>query len=173
MVIDLDGPIEPPSLPAGITLRGFDPERDDRTVHAIVAEAFAEGWSFVPDPFTVWRERHLNRLDADPTLWHLAVERDTVVGCTVCSPFPGGGFIDALAVRQPWRRRGIGLGLLGATFLTVSKRGDSRVALGVDSENEADATRLYERTGMRVLFSFLRFERSLGASDDGGTNGSS
>lgn len=161
MAIDLVHAIDPPHFPAGVTTRGFRRGTDDQAVHDAVNEAFAGQWSFAPESLDSWRKRHLERDDVDPALWQLAVDRDEIVGCTVCSPTAGGVYVDALAVRPAWQKRGIGLALLRSTFQVASERGHARVTLGVDSENEAGATRLYERAGMRVVFGFVRYELDL------------
>jgi ribosomal protein S18 acetylase RimI-like enzyme len=55
-----------------------------------------------------------------------------------------------LAVRRPWRRRGLGLALLRHSFVEMERRGMTRASLGVDAENLTGAVALYERAGMRV-----------------------
>ena len=62
------------------------------------------------------------------------------------------GFVNALAVRPAWRRRGLGLALLHQAFTWFWERGEHRVGLGVDSDNSTDALRLYERAGMRAVW---------------------
>ena len=62
------------------------------------------------------------------------------------------GFVNALAVRPAWRRRGLGLALLRQAFTWFWERGERRVGLGVDTENTTDALRLYERAGMRSVW---------------------
>ncbi len=161
MAIDLVQAIDPPHFPAGVTTREFQRGTDDQAVHDAVDQAFAGQWSFVPESLESWRKRHLERDDVDPTLWQLAVEGEEIVGCTVCSPTAGGVYVDALAVRPAWQKRGIGLALLRSTFRAGSQRGLARATLGVDSENEAAATRLYERAGMHVVFTFVRYELEL------------
>ena len=49
------------------------------------------------------------------------------------------GFVNSLAVRPPWRRRGLGLALLRQAFTWFWERGERRVGLGVDTENPTDA----------------------------------
>ena len=55
-------------------------------------------------------------------------------------------------MRPRWRRRGLGLALLRESFRRFAECGETTAALGVDSENPAGATRLYERAGMRILW---------------------
>ena len=60
------------------------------------------------------------------------------------------GWVQGLAVRRPWRRRGLGLALLLHSFRELRARGREHVGLGVDGENTTGAVRLYERAGMHV-----------------------
>ena len=92
------------------------------------------------------------RFDAEliPVAW----DGDEVVGVSLnyAKRMGDWGFIRTLAVREAWRRRGIGLALLHESFRRFAARGETTAALGVDSENPTGATRLYERAGMRVLW---------------------
>lgn len=69
--------------------------------------------------------------------------------------------VGALGVRKPWRRRGVGLALLHHVIRVFHARGERSVGLGVDSENPAGATRLYERAGMHGESESVTFEKSL------------
>jgi ribosomal protein S18 acetylase RimI-like enzyme len=69
--------------------------------------------------------------------------------------------VGVLGVRRPWRRRGLGLALLHASFREFRARGLPRALLGVDSENTTGATRLYERAGMRVERTSDSYEKVL------------
>ena len=69
------------------------------------------------------------------------------------------GWVDTLAVRRPWRRRGLGLALLLHSFRELRARGRERVGLGVDGENTTGAVRLYERAGMHVARRSDTYER--------------
>jgi ribosomal protein S18 acetylase RimI-like enzyme len=73
----------------------------------------------------------------------------------------GGGFVGALAVRKPWRGRGIGMALLRHAFAEFHRRDAPRVSLGVDAYNPSGATRLYERAGMSVVSEDVIFEKAL------------
>ena len=71
----------------------------------------------------------------------------------------GGGYVGALAVRRPWRGRGLGRALLLHTFAEFQRRGFDRVTLGVDAENPTGATALYESVGMTVESEAIVFEK--------------
>jgi ribosomal protein S18 acetylase RimI-like enzyme len=72
-----------------------------------------------------------------------------MVGAVICYPEPYGGYVDQLAVRRPWRRRGLGSLLLLTAFAALRERGCPEAVLGVDSDNPSGAVGLYERLGMR------------------------
>jgi mycothiol synthase len=71
------------------------------------------------------------------------------------------GWIASLGVRKPWRKRGLGLAILLRTFHEFYARGERSVGLGVDSENQTGATRLYERAGMHVVAEDVVWEKEL------------
>jgi mycothiol synthase len=147
-----------PGWPAGIELRTFRLAEDERATYATVTEAFEDHWGSAPMPFEQWLE-NTRGPNFDPQLWFLALEGDEVAGVALCFPFLEMGWIGQLAVRRPWRRRGLGRALLLHAFGAFWQRGRRRVALGVDSENLTGATRLYESVGMRVERAHDRYQR--------------
>lgn len=159
MVADL-GDEPPPAQPAaGIEIGQFDPA-DAKVVHDAVNEAFADEWDFTPMPHEEFVEQRMGR--SDPTLWRVARENGEVAGATLLDwKRFGVGWIGSVAVRPAWRRRGIGLALLLESFREFHRRGERRVGLTVDTQNPTDATRLYERAGMRPLFQATIFEKEL------------
>jgi ribosomal protein S18 acetylase RimI-like enzyme len=93
------------------------------------------------------------------------MDGNEVAGISLCLPSsaedPELGWVDSLAVRKPWRKRGIGLALLQHSFAEYYRRGKRKVGLGVDAENLTGALRLYERAGMHVQRIFDQFEKEL------------
>jgi mycothiol synthase len=154
MVAELAGEPKPPSWPAGLELRPFDPGRDGRQVQATIDEAFAEEWGYEPREHGEWAGLAFGVDRFDPELCPVVWEGDEVVAASLNYPKRNGdwGWIGTLAVRPAWRRRGLGLALLHESFRRFALRGEITAALGVDSENPTGATRLYERAGMRVLW---------------------
>ena len=71
------------------------------------------------------------------------------------------GWVGALGVRKKWRKRGLGLALLHHAFGEFHRRGETKVALGVDAQNPTGATRLYERAGMHVAYEAVAFQKEL------------
>ncbi len=150
MEIDLQAPLPAPIWPAGITVRACVPERDAHAIYTAEEEAFADSWNHTPTPFETWRHFNMTREGFDPSLWFLACEGETIAGVCLCNYWLDDGFVAPLAVRRPWRRRGLGLALLRHAFAEFHRRGTRTVMLMVDTQNLTGATRLYERAGMRV-----------------------
>ena len=69
------------------------------------------------------------------------------------------GWIGDLAVRAPWRRRGLGQALLLHSFGLFAEAGKRRAGLGVDRDNATGALALYERVGLRVVRQSNTWER--------------
>jgi mycothiol synthase len=161
MRIDFEHAPTAPSPPAGIELTPF--RRDDASAfHETLNEAFAEEWGWHGMPFEEWRERRLDTPDTDLSLWFVARDGDALAGVVRCETRrDGGGWIGALGVLKPWRRRGVGRALLLHAFCELGRRGASHVGLGVDAENPTGATRLYEGAGMRVVKEDVVYEKEL------------
>jgi ribosomal protein S18 acetylase RimI-like enzyme len=150
MRIDLS-PIsrERPSLPQGIEIRPIRLGEDDRAIHAVLEDAFAEHFRHTPQSFGAWWAARSRHERFAPSLFFLAWDGDRVAGGLTAYDHGDIGFVRELGVRPAWRGRGIGSALLQRSFELFRARGQLRVALGVDAENES-AIGLYERLGMRV-----------------------
>jgi mycothiol synthase len=161
MRIALDPPPEPPEWPRDIGPSTFR-AGDARAFHAALHDAFAQEWGFHSIPFEEWKRTRLEAPDTDTSLWFLARAGDEVAGVARCAAnHHGGGWIAALGVRKPWRRRGVGLALLRHAFVEFHRRGEPHVGLGVDAENPTGATRLYERAGMSVVTEDIVYAKEL------------
>jgi mycothiol synthase len=161
MRIDLDPPPTPPVWPAGIKVSTFRPE-DARAFHEALGESFEEEWGFHHQPFEEWKRERLEAPATDTSLWFIARDGDEIAAVARCEPkHEGGGWIGALGVRKPWRKRGIGFALLQHVFVEFQRRGEPHVGLGVDTENPTGATRLYEQAGMRVVNEDVVYEKEL------------
>lgn len=167
MRIDLAVPPPPPNVPAGIRIRNLEPGVDEARLHAALAEGFADHWGGPFPAFEQWRHEEIEGEGSvfDPSLWFLAVDGDEIVGAACCRPSSprseGTAEVSDLAVRGPWRRRGVGHALLLTAFGAFHRRGIGHAELGVDAENPTGATRLYERAGMHVAFSWEFWEKEL------------
>ena len=167
MRIELESAPPEPRVPDGIRIRTLELGRDERALHAAFVEAFAEDWGHGFHSFEEWSHFDLEGEGSgfDPSLWFLAVDGNEIAGAACCrASTPRAADIaqvSELAVRPPWRRRGIGLGLLHTAFGEFHRRRIPRAELGVDSQNATGATRLYERAGMHVAYAWEFWEKEL------------
>jgi ribosomal protein S18 acetylase RimI-like enzyme len=65
----------------------------------------------------------------------------------------GGGWVRNLGVRPAYRGRGVARALLDQAFAIFHSRDFAWAGLGVDTQNETGAYRLYESVGMYVQYS--------------------
>ncbi|MBA2359520.1 MAG: GNAT family N-acetyltransferase [Actinobacteria bacterium] len=167
MRIELEAPPPAPEWPDGLLAVPFDAERDALEFHAAHQEAFADHWEHSPRDFESWSKVHLGSERFDPALWCVVRAGDEIAAGTICmGDTYGGGWVQALFTRSPWRRRGVGAALLGDAFGRFWKRGEHSVGLGVDAASETGAFRLYERAGMMPALGWVTYEKQLGDAAD-------
>ncbi len=163
MEIDLEAPPEEPVWPSGLTSRPFRPG-EERAVYDAYVEAFADHWGFIPESFADWCTWNLGP-NQDTSLWRLVEADGEIAALCVSVPSRGDdqtlGWVAVLAVRRPWRRRGLARALLLESFGLFRSIGRARAALGVDSENTTGAIALYRGVGMRVTSRSDTWERQL------------
>jgi ribosomal protein S18 acetylase RimI-like enzyme len=125
-------------------------------------EAFAEHWGWHPMPFEEWFEKRKDQHhDEHGPVWFVIRDGDELAAVTRNdSNVAGGGYVGAIGVRLAWRGKGLAKALLYRTFAEFWRRGTTRVALDVDSQNETGAVRLYERVGMHVEACGVAFEKA-------------
>ena len=136
-------------------------EGEERAVHALVEEAFADLSDFRPTPYEDWAFWWNDRKRLD--LWFAArADAGELVGVSLCEPQRAGlGWIETLAVRRSRRRRGLGKALLLHSFGEFARAAGPPPALSVDSENATGAVRLYESVGMRPVSERVLHEKRL------------
>jgi mycothiol synthase len=168
MRIDMEKAPPAPLWADGITLKVFNPETDTEAVYNADNEAFRDHFGYVESPHEegLTRFKHFMMGEGfDASLWFLAMDGDEVAGISLCRPKsyddPEMGYVNILAVRRAWRKRGIGLALLRHSFGEFYRRGKRKVGLGVDAENLTGALRLYENAGMHVHQAFDLFEKTV------------
>lgn len=146
---DLDGPIEAPDWPVGVTCRTLmlksREDGDARAAHAVLEGGYWEGGGGAPK-FRTWWSGLKRDKEFDPDVCFLAIDVEGVVGVAQCWT---SGFVKDLAVLPRGRRRGIARALMLIVFAAFKGRGVERVSLKTREEN-APARRLYERLGMIV-----------------------
>ncbi|HEY7731596.1 MAG TPA: GNAT family N-acetyltransferase [Gaiellaceae bacterium] len=162
MVIDLEEEPVAVAAPTGVAIGPYD-AREARAVHAAHQEAFADHWEHRRQPWEEWEEKRLGDPRADTSLWLVARDGAEVAGVALNYWKHSGdwGWVGALGVRRAWRGRGLGEALLRSSFRELWRRGERRVALGVDAQSPTGATRLYERVGMRVFWRAVVYEKEL------------
>jgi mycothiol synthase len=167
MRIDMDAWPPEPEWPDGITVMGFERGRDEHLYHECLEEAFQDHWRWTPAPFEEWVQGMIEHDDGfDGSMWFRAMDGDQVAGAIVGRPRssedPNAGWIQDLAVRRPWRRRGVALALLAHEFRVLYERGIRAAMLSVDADSPTGATHLYERAGMREYRRIDVYTKSLG-----------
>jgi mycothiol synthase len=162
MRIELDGRPPEPQWPEGFEVTAFDPA-EAREFHDALKDGFAEEWGHTPEPFEAFSKRRLEEKRFDPTLWTTVRTGGEIAAVLIADwkRYGETGWIESIAVRKPWRRRGLGEALLLRSFGQLYERGERVVRLGVDAENPTGATRLYERVGMRVSFEAVIYAKDL------------
>jgi GNAT superfamily N-acetyltransferase len=144
--------------PAGIEIRPYSPGEESR-IFRVVEDAFNEWPNREPSTFEGWRATTVDRLDFDPSLLLVAVDRGEIVGTATGLHYPDEGWVEQLAVRPTYRHRGIARALLGAAFGEFRRRGEVRMGLSTDSRT--GALDLYLRLGMTVESSFTHWSKLL------------
>ncbi|NDJ76057.1 MAG: GNAT family N-acetyltransferase [Chloroflexi bacterium] len=166
MVVELDAPPPEPVWPEGLMVETFvDTEANHRTMYAVMEEAFADHWGHLPITFDKWMHWTETDPQYDPSLWFWVRNGDEIAAGELCrfkmTEDPGLGWIDDLAVRRPYRKRGLGQALLLHAFGELYRRGQRKVGLGVDASSLTGATRLYEKVGMEVVRQIVLYEKEL------------
>ena len=158
MAVDLDEAPSAPVWPDGIVVQNVDLREDlERPLRAL-NEAFRDHYGHVEGDFEQQLERRRHNLESDldysPDLSFVTMNGDDIAGICFCSPQSGmdtsAGYVNALGVLRPWRKRGLGLALLLHALSVLREKGKVRAALHVDAQSLTGATRLYEKAGMHV-----------------------
>jgi mycothiol synthase len=160
MQIDLDSPPPVPSIPGQFELRQYYPGQE-HTLFKTIEEAFQDHWGYAPADYEAFLHDTFRQVDFDPGLIYSVWNGDEMLGCVVCQIRKNRGWIRQLAVRRPWRHQGLGSALTQKAIWELYKRGQRKVALGVDADSETGAPRLYEKTGMKVVNKNIVYEKEI------------
>ena len=160
-----DVPATPPAPAPGVTVRPVDhtDEAEMRRFHATVEEAFRDTDHHATDYPTfraqvagetsvAWDEWLVGEVDG---AW-AGVLRSSDVGLEDNS-----GWVKALAVLRPYRRRGVGEALLRHAFAVYAAKGRAEAGLGVDMANPTSAARLYRAVGMHARYEANIYQRAV------------
>jgi mycothiol synthase len=151
-------------LPPGLEVRPVLPEHH-RAIWDADAEAFEDHW----DQAAVTEDDFV-RFFADPhidtSLWQVAWDADEVAGLVINAIVPHEneqtgkrvGWLDSVATRRRWRRRGLAGALIARSLRVLGERGMEIAALGVDTQSPTGALSLYESFGFEPTrtWMFLR-----------------
>lgn len=148
-----------PPLPGGITIRPFDPDREEWEVYRVIEDAFNEWPTRVPTSFEDWRSAVTRRADFDPALLLVAATDRDVVGVAFGIAYPDEGWVQQLAIRRDNRGQGLAKALLRASFAEFHRRGFPDVGLSTDSRT--GALDLYLDVGMVVRSSYTHYSKLL------------
>ena len=165
MQVELRAVLSQPMWPDGVGVRTVH-DGEEPLVHGLLGEAFADGNDFRPTPYEEWAGWALDPKRFDRDFWFVALADEEAVAVAVCEPErigePGLGWVESLAVRRAWRRRGLGRALLLHAFRAFHAHGRTAAGLSVDAENPTGALGLYESVGMRAVQTRVIYEKPLG-----------
>ena len=165
---DLAQHIPEPPMPPGLAVRPVRPDEHRRVFMALV-EADREEWGQVKQTEADF-ERFIGRPMTDPSLWTVAWDADEPAGMVLGwidheENEQNGrlvGYTEDIAVRKPYRRRGLARALLARNMALMRDRGMAVANLGVDSENPSGAGHLYEGLGFRPVRRYTVHRKPLG-----------
>ncbi len=169
MAIEFNGAPPAPVSPEGLILRPLIRGEEERALIMALREEFQDHWGHVETPFeqeyAEWQHYMATSPTYDPALVFVAMDGDAIAGTAICqdrwAEDPDVGWIRALGVRRPWRRRGVALALLQQCFTALYGRGKHAAKLGVDADSLTGATRLYEKAGMSLERRYDVYEKEL------------
>jgi mycothiol synthase len=167
----MKAPVQPVPVPAGLEMVAWTDGRMDAALEAR-NDGWQDHWGFEPMPPDVWRHLLVDDPTFLPTASRLAIDGDRVVGFVLCTEQEidevGVGrtaWLDMIAVRRAWRRRGVASALIGASLVALGEEGFQAVALDVDADSPTGALGLYERLGFQALRTEALYARDVTATD--------
>jgi mycothiol synthase len=156
--LDPDTPIRVRDLPPGYAVRPFTVE-DAEATYAVIRDAFGE-WDTAPErTFASWRASTLDRPHVDASAFRVATYGGEVIGASIVFDSADEAWVAQLAVARPHRGRGVAQQLLADTYAAARARGVPHAGLSTDSRT--GALDLYQRLGMRVLFTLDNYRLAL------------
>ena len=153
VALALDGVVAPP-MPEGLEVRPVG--RDQfRTIWDASVEAFRDHWGEAEQTDEDWQRFQDEPAHGDQPFWMIGWDGDEVAGLVVTivpteeNEKHGRArvWVESVAVRRPWRRRGLAKALLARSLIAASAAGFTSAGLGVDTENATGALGLYESLG--------------------------
>ena len=71
------------------------------------------------------------------------------------------GYTEDIAVRRPWRRRGLASSLIAQSLHSLKDLGMEEAALAADTQNLSGAFRLYEELGFTPFKSYTVYRKQM------------
>ncbi|MGD8758612.1 MAG: GNAT family N-acetyltransferase [Anaerolineales bacterium] len=154
-------------LPSGLEVRPAKPDHY-RAIWQALDEAFQDHWGHRPAVEADYQQWIKDRR-FQPELWKVAWDGGQVAGLVINFIDPeenqrfgrNRAYAEDVAVRRPWRRRGLARALLVQSLHELRLRGIGEVALGVDTENPTGALRLYQGVGFETIKRYTTLRKPL------------
>jgi ribosomal protein S18 acetylase RimI-like enzyme len=170
---DLEG-IELVDLPEGLEVRPVLP-RHWRSVWEADVEAFSDDWD-PDDASETGFQRFLGEPDQVSALWQVAWDDDQVAGHVLVTINEAAnarfgrreGLLDSVAVRKPYRRRGLARALILRALAALREHGETMATLGVDVDNPNEVLGLYTSCGFVVRAGGAVYEKAIHVGGDRG-----
>lgn len=165
---DLSEAIPAVQLPGDLALRVYAPDLS-AAVQAAFNEAFRDHWSFDPVSDEDWQMFFIERTSFRPDLTYVVMDGAEVAGfsfnCVSAAENArrqaSEGWVEVLAVRRSWRKRGVATALLCASMHAFKAEGLQHAMLGVDTENLSGALRVYEGVGFKPIKRYIQFQKTV------------
>lgn len=153
MRIDHHGPVDPPEVPAGITVRRGAPDQADRRAAQSVLNASFDGqFGFSPRTYEEWHAAHESQSTFDWSQITLLELHGKTVAFRECTDQfiedENCNYIGRLGVVAEARGRGLATFLLRDQFALDAAAGRTGTILHVDTNNPTPALGLYLSVGM-------------------------
>ncbi|MFF8387810.1 GNAT family N-acetyltransferase [Streptomyces kanasensis] len=148
-----------PEPPAGVVLRDCRDDADRRRAHALLQETFSEHFDHQPRSYEQWLDDigGGDRIDWS-LVWIASVGAEDAAVLFSRDDRANMAWIRNIGVRRSFRGRGIAGHLLRHAFSVYAARGRDTIGLGVDTQNETGALRVYEAHGMHTLYAVDTWE---------------
>ncbi len=153
-------PIQLAPLPDSLEIRPVELEHLP-AIYAANDEAFSESrFAYSKDSYEVF----LNDLgwpELDTKLWVVAWDGDQIAGLVITTSDEEGGHTPWVAVRRPWRQRGLGKALMTRLLQRLQERGITQAEIGTVAENPGKSVHLYESVGYQVVERQPRYRKPM------------
>jgi mycothiol synthase len=159
--------LEPRPLPEDLDIRPVAAGDLSRIIAAL-DEAFAENWG-ASEHSAADQEGFLADLGTDPDRWVVAWAGTEIAGLVVPQVYEHANAVFGrsrallrnVAVRKPWRRRGLATALIAEALGRLRAEGFGSADLWVDADNQDAALGLYERLGFVTDLTTVAYRKPL------------